>query len=208
MTISNVKNSISGVILAGGRGRRLGGCDKGFVTVQGRPLIEHVIAGLAPQVSEIVINANRNMALYERYGYPVFADVLPDYPGPLAGMLTGLHHVRGDIVVVPCDALSLPPDLVIRLWQALIQGKADVSAAHDGVRLQPLYAVLKRRLTESLSCYLRQGRHKAQDWMREQRLAIADFSNAPQGFRNLNTKEDLEAFESSVVAVSPGARQP
>jgi molybdopterin-guanine dinucleotide biosynthesis protein A len=194
MTIANVENSISGVILAGGRGRRLGGCDKGLVMVQGRPLIEHVIAALAPHVSEIVINANRNIALYERYGYPVIADVLPDYPGPLAGMLTGLHHVRGDIVVVPCDALSLPPDLVIRLWQALIQGKADVSVAHDGVRLQPLYAVLKRQLTASLAWYLRQGKYKVKDWMREQRLAIADFSDAPQGFRNLNTEEDLALF--------------
>jgi molybdopterin-guanine dinucleotide biosynthesis protein A len=194
MTIANVENSISGVILAGGRGRRLGGYDKGLVMVQGRPLIEHVIAALAPHVSEIVINANRNIALYERYGYPVIADVLPDYPGPLAGMLTGLHHVRGDIVVVPCDALSLPPDLVIRLWQALIQGKADVSVAHDGVRLQPLYAVLKQQLTASLAWYLRQGKYKVKDWMREQRLAIADFSDAPQGFRNLNTEEDLALF--------------
>jgi len=203
-----MKSSISGVILAGGRGRRFGGRDKGFVTVQGRPLIEHVIAALAPQVSEIVINANRNIARYERYGYPVIADVLPDYPGPLAGVLTGLHHVRGDIFVVPCDALSLPPDLVIRLWQALVQGKADVSVAHDGVRLQPLYAVLKRQMTVSLERYLRQDRHKLEDWLREQRLAIADFSDAPQGFRNLNTVEDLEALESSVGAVCPGARRP
>ena len=176
--------------------------------MQGRPLIEHVITALAPQVSRIVINANRNRSRYERYGYPVVADVLPDYPGPLAGMLSGLRHVRGDIVVVPCDALSLPPDLVMRLWQALAQGKADISVAHDGARLQPLYAVLKRTLAGSLEGYLRQGRHKAEDWMREQRLAIADFSDVPQDFRNLNTVEDLQAFESSVVAVCPGARQP
>jgi molybdopterin-guanine dinucleotide biosynthesis protein A len=204
MTAPNSGSSISGVILAGGRGRRLGGCDKGFVTVQGRPLIEHVITALAPQVNGIVINANRNIALYERYGYPVIADVLPDYPGPLAGMLTGLHHVRGDIVVVPCDAPSLPPDLVMRLWQALVQGNADVSVAHDGARLQPLYAVLKRTLTESLERELRQGRHKVEDWMREQRLAIADFSDVAQGFRNLNTGEDLEAFE----VACPGAGRP
>lgn len=162
--------------------------------VQGRPLIEHVIAALAPQVSGIVINANRNIALYERYGYPVIADVLPDYPGPLAGMVTGLHHVRGDIVVVPCDALSLPADLVIRLWQALIQEEADVSAAHDGVRLHPVYAVLKPQLTEPLERYLRSGRRKVEVWMREQRLAIADFSDTPQGFHNLNTAEDLASL--------------
>jgi molybdopterin-guanine dinucleotide biosynthesis protein A len=201
-----MNSSLSGVILAGGRGRRLGGRDKGFVTVHGRPLIEHVITALAPQVSGIVINANRNRSRYERYGYPVVADVLPDYPGPLAGILTGLHHVQGDIVVVPCDALSLPPDLVMRLWQALVQGKADVSVAHDGTRLQPLYAVLKQTLAESLERYLRQGRHKVEDWMREQRLAIADFSDAPQGFRNLNTAEDLGALESSGIEICPGAR--
>jgi molybdenum cofactor guanylyltransferase len=197
-------NPICGVILAGGRGRRLGGRDKGLVTVQGHPLVEHVIAALAPQVNGIVINANRNRSLYERYGYPVVDDFLPDYPGPLAGILAGLQHVRSDIVVVPCDALSLPPDLVVRLRQALAQDKADVSIAHDGERLQPLYALLKRTLNVSLEQHLRQGRYKVEDWMREQRFAIADFSDAPQGFCNLNTVEDLQAFESSDIEVRPG----
>ena len=205
-TVTN--NAICGVILAGGRGRRLGGCDKGLVTVQGHPLVEHVIAALAPQVNGIVINANRNRSLYERYGYPVIDDFLPDYPGPLAGILAGLHHVRGDIVVVPCDALSLPPDLVVRLRQALAQAKADVSCAHDGKRLQPLYALLKRTLNVSLEQYLRMGRYKVEDWMREQRYAIADFSDVPQGFCNLNTVEDLQAFESLDIDVRPGPGWP
>jgi molybdenum cofactor guanylyltransferase len=203
-----MKSFLHGLILAGGRGRRLGGRDKGLVAVQGRPLIEQVMAALAPQVSGIVINANRNLSRYERYGYPVITDLLPDYPSPLAGMVAGLRHVQDDLVVVPCDALSLPPDLVMRLWQSLVQGKADVSVAHDGVRLQPLYAVLRRTVCESLEQYLHQGRHKVEDWMREQRLAIADFSDAPRGFRNLNTVEDVEAGESSGLEVCPGARPP
>jgi molybdenum cofactor guanylyltransferase len=201
-------NPVCGVILAGGRGRRLGGRDKGLVTVQGHPLIEYVLAALAPQVNGIVINANRNRTLYERYGYPVVNDFLPDYPGPLAGILAGLHHVRGDIVVVPCDALSLPPDLVVRLQQALAQEKADVCIAHDGVRLQPLYALLKQTLNVSLEQQLRQGRYKVEDWIREQRFAIADFSDVPQVFCNLNTIEDLRALESPEIEVRPDAGRP
>jgi molybdopterin-guanine dinucleotide biosynthesis protein A len=198
-----MNHSLSGVILAGGRGRRLGGRDKGLVLLQGHPLIQHVIAVLAPQVDGIVINANRNLSRYEGFGYPVIVDTLPDYPGPLAGILAGLRHVQGDIVVVPCDAMSLPPDLVMRLWQSLVQGKANVSVAHDGARQQPLYAVVKHTLTESLEWYLRQGRHKVEGWVREQRFAIADFSDVPQGFSNLNTLSDMEALESSDIEVCP-----
>lgn len=205
-TVTN--NPVCGVILAGGRGRRLGGRDKGLVTVQGHPLIEYVLAALAPQVNGIVINANRNRSQYKRYRYPVVNDLLPDYPGPLAGILAGLHHVRGDIVIVPCDALSLPPDLVVRLRQALAQGKADVSIAHDGNRLQPLYALLKRTLNVSLEQHLRRGRYKVEDWMRGQRFAIADFSDVPQGFCNLNTMEDLRALESPDIEIHPGAWSP
>ena len=153
-----------------------------------------MIAALAPQVGEIVINANRNIALYERYGYPVIADVLPDYPGPLAGMLTGLHHVRGDIVVRPVRCIVVAAGSGGTAVAGADSGKADVSVAHDGVRLQPLYAVLKRQLTASLAWYLRQGKYKVKDWMREQRLAIADFSDAPQGFRNLNTGKIWRCF--------------
>ena len=177
-TATNV--AICGVILAGGRGRRLGERDKGLITVQGHPLVEHVIAALAPQVNGIVINANRNRSLYERYGYPVVDDV----------------------------ALSLPPDLVVRLRQALTQEKADVSIAHDGERLQPLYALLKRTLNVSLERHLRQGRYKVEDWMREQRFAIADFSDAPQGFSNLNSVEDLQTLDSSDIEVRPGPGRP
>jgi molybdenum cofactor guanylyltransferase len=208
MPDSTTDSPVSGVILAGGRGRRLGGRDKGLVTLQGRPLVEYVIAALAPQVSGIVINANRNISLYERYGYPVVVDVLPDYQGPLAGILAGLLHVQGDIIVVPCDALWLPPDLVVRLWRALAQGTADVGIAHDGKRLQPLYSLLKRTLNVSLEQHLRQGRHKVEDWMREQRLAIVDFSDIPQGFRNLNTVHDLVAFDASDLEVRPGRGRP
>ena len=196
MNSLNMKRSVTGVILAGGRGRRLGGRDKGLVTVQGRPLIEQAIAAFAPQVSEVIINANRNISLYERYGYPVVADVLPDCPGPLAGMLTGLRHARhDDVVVVPCDALSLPPDLVERLYQALVREQAAACTVYDGERLHPVHAWLNRRLAASLERYLRSGRRKVEDWMREQRLALADFSDSSQSFRNLNTVEDLEGFE-------------
>ena len=184
---------VTGVILAGGRGRRMGGSDKGLVEVEGWPLIDRVIAALAPQVQQLLINANRNIQEYESYGYPVVPDELPGYQGPLAGMLTGLHNASNThVVFVPCDALSLPPDLVARLRESLIGNDAEACIAHDGTRLHPVFALLDRRLAGSLEQYLVSGGHTVEAWVLQQKHAVVDFSDCPQGFVNLNTPADLE----------------
>lgn len=184
---------ITGVILAGGLGRRLGGSDKGLVEVEGWPLIDRVIAAFGPQVQQLLINANRNIQEYERYGYPVVPDELPGYQGPLAGMLTGLLNASNThVVFVPCDALSLPPDLVARLWESMRSNDAEVCIAHDGTRMHPVFALLDRRLAGSLQGYLESGGRGVEDWVLQQKHAVVDFSDCPQGFVNLNTPEDLE----------------
>lgn len=175
----------------------MGGCDKGLVEVEGGPLIDRVIAALAPQVQQLLINANRNIQRYERYGYPVVPDELPGYQGPLAGMLTGLRSASSShVVFVPCDAMSLPPDLVARLWAALRAADALVSVAHDGTRLHPVFALLDRRLADSLDRFLEAGGHGVEDWVRQQQYAVADFSDCPERFANLNTPEDLAVGRS------------
>ncbi len=173
----------------------MGGSDKGLVEVEGWPLIDRVIAAFAPQVQQLLISANRNIPEYERYGYPVVPDVLPGYQGPLAGMLTGLRTAAyTHVAFVPCDVLSLPPDLVARLWETLRQNDAEACVAHDGTRMHPVFALLDRYLSTSLEQYLESGGRAVEEWVQQQKHAVADFSDCPQGFINLNTPADLEGL--------------
>lgn len=185
-------NPVSGIILAGGRGRRFDGRDKGLIEVSGYPLLEHVLQTLSPQVDELLINANRNLPVYERYGYRVMTDTVPDYPGPLAGMLAGLREARYDAVVtVPCDMPYLPDCLVSRLLQAQVTGGADVVIPHDGERSHPVICLMRRACADSIEPWLARGRHGVGEWVRAQRHAVADFSDMPACFRNINRPEDL-----------------
>jgi molybdenum cofactor guanylyltransferase len=183
--------TITGVILAGGRGRRMGGLDKGLIELDGRPLIEWVMAALAPQVGELMISANRNQEIYKRYRLEVVTDTTPGYQGPLAGMLSTMEAARTDwILTVPCDGPFLAPDLVRRLTDAMIEDKADVAAAAVGGRLQPVYTLQPVALAPALLRYLSAGGRKVEEWLRRQRLAEADFDDQPMRFANLNSPED------------------
>jgi molybdopterin-guanine dinucleotide biosynthesis protein A len=188
---------ITGVILAGGRGTRMGGADKGLVAYDGRPLVEHVIERLRPQVDTLLINANRNIDAYARYGYPVVRDTaLPGvdiHPGPLAGMLTALMYATTKhVVTVPCDAPQLPGDLVPRLVAARKETGARACYAHGGDRAHFVCALLSRSLAESLRTFLQRGERKTEYWLREIGAVAADFSDRPGAFHNVNSSEDMK----------------
>jgi molybdenum cofactor guanylyltransferase len=197
--------TIIGVILAGGQARRLGGVDKGLVEVEGRPMIEWIVDALAPQVDAMVISANRNTERYGRYGFPVVGDLLPSYQGPLAGFAAALQVVPADamILTVPCDSPVPPPDLASRLVAALTLGRAELAVAHDGERLQPVYALIPAALRDSLGRFLAAGDRKIDLWYARHRMATADFSDFKDRFLNLNRPEDLHEVQRLVRR--PGA---
>ena len=194
-------NEITAVILAGGKARRMGGEDKGLITLNDRAMIDYIITALRPQAGHLIINANRHQPQYGRYGLPVIADMQGDYLGPLAGMATGMHHADTPyLVTVPCDSPFIPGTLVETLYQALADNQADISVAHDGVRMQPVFALLRCDLLPGLLAYLDGGGRKIDSWYNQQRLAIADFSASPDTFLNLNTPEDRLTLEGRLSA--------
>ncbi|MGB5538806.1 MAG: molybdenum cofactor guanylyltransferase MobA [Gammaproteobacteria bacterium] len=184
---------VSGVILAGGRGLRMGGKDKGLIPYGGMTLVESVIGMLAPQVSDLVINANRNIDAYARFGYPVHADVVDGYHGPLVGMLTGLSLASHEYTVfAPCDAVALPEDLVARFRSAMQASGSLACYAHDGARAHPVHALLHRSCLGSLLDYLEAGERSVMPWMQQVGARQVDFSDCRQDFRNINQPADLD----------------
>jgi molybdenum cofactor guanylyltransferase len=199
------RKDITAVILAGGRARRMHGEDKGLVELLGRPLLDYSIAGLRPQVEHILVNANRNLARYREFGYPVIEDSMGDYCGPLAGMASAMQ-VAGTplLLTVPCDSPFVPAQLAERLHSAMMEADADISVAHDGKRLQQMYALLRCALLPDLQCYLDNGGRKVDAWYAQLRMALADFSTAPDAFLNLNTPRDMQAIEARLAATEAG----
>ncbi|MBV2125110.1 MAG: molybdenum cofactor guanylyltransferase [Candidatus Thiodiazotropha sp. (ex Ctena orbiculata)] len=192
--------AVTAVILAGGRGRRMGGEDKGLIELNGRPLVQHVISAIQPQVATILINANRNQERYAAFGCPVIADSLLDYQGPLAGFIAALQAVETeDMLTLPCDGPLVPPDLVARLYEARQSAGADIAVAHDGDRLQPVYALIPKRLADSLQRYLDRGDRKIDLWYEEHRVAHADFSDIPRTFINVNTLQERDNLQGSAA---------
>lgn len=189
-------DSITGVILAGGRARRMGGVDKGLVPFAGRPLVAWAIDRLRPQVGRLIINANRNQQQYATYGYPVIGDTIDGFQGPLAGFVSAMAAAQGDwIVTVPCDGPYLAADLVARLCAALDSEGAEMAVATDGKRLQPVYALLPVSLAASLHQFLDEGERKIDLWYARHRVALADLGDRPESFVNINTQQDSERLE-------------
>ncbi len=186
-------DQITAVVLAGGLARRMGGIDKGLVEVLGRPMIEHVLNAVRPQCAQILINANRNHQQYAAYGYPIVKDTLEDYCGPLAGMAAAMQTCKTRwLMVVPCDSPFLPADLAERLYSSLMVNNAEIAVAHDGERLQPVFALLDCDLLESLLDFLERGERKIDRWYAEHKYSRADFSDCPDTFLNINRPEDIE----------------
>jgi molybdopterin-guanine dinucleotide biosynthesis protein A len=188
--------NITGIILAGGQARRMGGQDKGLISLAGKPMIEYVIKSIEPQVDTIIINANRNQSLYEKYGFPVVADQIEGYCGPLAGMASGLEHATTPFVVtVPCDSPFIPDDLVHKLYSTLQHENAEICTIRSNGRLQPVFTLMKSELFNSILEFLNNGERKIDKWFDKHRLAIADFSDQPDTFININSTEELEEVE-------------
>lgn len=193
---NNTALSITAVILAAGGGRRMGGEDKGLLVLNKRPLIAHVLERIAPQCSEILLNINRNQAAYAAFGYPLIEDTIPGGVGPLAGLLSALEHSQSDFVLsVPCDTPQLPVDLASRLFENIQKSGADVCTVSDGDRLHPVIMLVRRSMRDNLRRYLEGGGRKVHDWLYRNRHSIADFSEQPAAFININTPEQLHAQE-------------
>ena len=251
--------AITGLILAGGRARRMGGEDKGLIPLAGRPLIAWVIDALAPQVGRILISANRNQAAYAAFGHPVIGDEavgaeLAGFQGPLAGIAAAMTRMETPwLLTLPCDAPLAPADLASRLAAALVHGPdglggmagsgnlADIAGAHgdraqsttsptnnpltnkpltntvhststlsdlavawDGVRRQPIHALLSRALLPDLLANLAAGERRLDAWQAHHHPAIADFSDCPEAFLNLNAPEDIRRLEHLLPATRTG----
>ena len=235
--------AITGLILAGGRARRMGGQDKGLIPLAGRPLIAWVIAALTPQVGRILINANRNQAAYAAFCHPVIGDEaggaeLAGFQGPLAGIAAAMTRAETPwLLTLPCDAPLAPADLASRLAAALACGPdrsaegvggdggadgdraqttthanqpvtetllGDLAVAWDGARRQPVHALLSRALLPDLLAYLAAGERRLDAWQARHHPAIADFSDCPEAFLNLNAPEDIQRLEPLLPATRAG----
>jgi molybdopterin-guanine dinucleotide biosynthesis protein A len=180
----------TGIILAGGEGRRAGHRDKGLIPWHGKPLIAHVIDRLGPQVSELLISCNRNFVEYETFGARTVADLRHDFQGPLAGLESAAAHVKTDLVVVVCcDTPQLPVDLAHRLLAPLLFrgiNSSGVTYAHDGARAQYLCAAMTRESLSTLPQFLDDGHRAVHEWYRRQNAMAVDFSDRTDCFRNYN----------------------
>lgn len=185
------QQAITGVILAGGQAERMGGQDKGLLPLTGEPLIAHSIRRLQPQVAELLISANRNLAIYQTFGCRVISDD-PDirFRGPLAGILAALNAAKTPYVLTaPCDSPWLPPDYAERMAAALLEGTSVSVAIHEG-SWQPVFALLPVALRDDLAEWLATGQRGVWHWLQRFQPARVEFADCPALFRNLNTPED------------------
>jgi len=187
---------VSGVILAGGQGSRMGGVDKGLQLFRGRPMVAHVIERLAPQVDEVLVNANRNLDAYAEFGHRVIADEVQGFAGPLAGFERGLAHAAGGLVVtVPCDSPFLPADLVRRLREGLEACDASVAVARTGDQPHPVFCLMRRAVHGSLVEFLGSGQRKIDKWYASLGAVEVGFDDEAGAFLNINTREELATLE-------------
>lgn len=186
--------SVTGLILAGGLGTRMGGQDKGLIELRGQPMVGHVLARLAPQVGRVMINANRHVEVYARFGLPVLADRLSGFVGPLAGLDAALHAPGADgdwVLTCPCDSPFLPLDLAARMLAAACAADADVAMASADGQPEPAFLLAHRCIAPGLAAFLEGGGRQIRRWVGEARHVLVDFSDCPGAFSNINTPEEL-----------------
>ena len=192
--MSIARTEITGIVFAGGQGRRMGTVDKGLVELDGRALVAHVIERLAPQVGTLIVNANQNRDLYSAFGYPVVPDAIPDFAGPLAGLHAGMTAATTPYVVTsPCDSPFLPSDLVARLAGAFAARSIDLSVARTFTQPLPVFSLVRGAVLPHLEGFLTGGGRKIDAWYASLRIAEVPFDDEADAFRNINTTAELAA---------------
>jgi molybdopterin-guanine dinucleotide biosynthesis protein A len=187
-------SAITGLILAGGMGRRMGGVDKGLVPLDGRPMVAHVLARLSPQVGALVINANQNLERYAAFGYPVVPDEVGGFAGPLAGLHAGMTRAAtAYIATAPCDSPFLPADLVARLAAAMTRESAQLAVVHTFAQPHPVFALVECGVRPHLASFLLAGGRKIDAWYATLRVVAVPFDDEEAAFRNINTADELAA---------------
>ena len=210
MTHTIAPQDITGLILAGGRGSRMGGVDKGLQNFNGIPLALHTLMRLGPQVETVMVNANRNLSAYESFGASVWPDASADFAGPLSGFLVGLERAETPYVLtVPCDTPRLPLDLAERLAAAMVRENADIAMAaapetddqgQTQIRTQPVFCLMKIELSESLVKFTHAGGRKIDAWTAQHNTVVVAFDapgDDPLAFANVNTLNELQALENA-----------
>jgi molybdopterin-guanine dinucleotide biosynthesis protein A len=188
--------TITGLILCGGRGSRMGGVDKGLQVLRGKPMVEWVLRRIAPQVDEVLINANQNGERYAELGHRVIADDVGGFAGPLAGLHASLQVAAHPLVVTcPCDSPFLPADLVARLRQGLEHDDAQLAVAKTGAQPHPVFSLCRRDLLPHLSAFLQSGGRKIDAWYASLKVSEVAFDDEAEAFSNINTREELQAWD-------------
>ena len=192
------KSRVTGVILAGGLGRRMGGIDKGLQELRGQPMVAWVVERLAPQVDELLINANQNSERYAAFGHRVVPDQIPDFAGPLAGLHAALSAAAHPLVATaPCDSPFLPADLISRLFSALTATDADLAVARTFDQPHPVFCLCKREVWPHLTEFLESGGRKIDRWYATLKVVEVAFDDEAEAFENINTREELGRFDKS-----------
>ena len=195
---SSERAGITGVVLAGGMGRRMGGVDKGLQTLRGRPMAAWVVERLQPQVGTLIINANQNLDRYAEFGCPVVPDQIPDFAGPLAGLHAALSAARTPLVVTaPCDSPFLPEDLVFRLFSALTAAGAELAVARTFDQPHPVFCLCRREVLPHLTDFLESGGRKIDRWYATLKIVEVAFDEVADAFENINTRDELSRIEST-----------
>ncbi len=197
---------ITGVLLAGGQGRRMGGVDKGLVELAGQPMAVLALARLAPQVDELIVNANQHHEIWQAFGYPVFGDDIGGFAGPLAGLHAALTRARHPLVVTaPCDSPFLPADLVERLAAALHAADAQLAVAKTFEQPHPVFCLCRRDLAGHLGAFLARGGRRIHSWYDTLKVVEVAFDDEEAAFRNINTREELAEAARDQPRAEPGA---
>ena len=184
---------ITGVVLAGGEGRRMGGRDKGLQLLDGRPLAACVLERLRPQVGQVLISANRNLERYREFGCPVIEDITPDFAGPLAGLQAAMARATTPLLLsAPCDSPYLPADLGLRLRAALQVARADLAVPRAGERVHRAFCLMRRELLPRLDAFLAGGGRKLGLWYESLNSIEVSFDDQAEAFRNINSLVDLD----------------
>lgn len=194
------RDSTTGVVLAGGRARRMGGEDKGLIEFRGKPLVVYALEAIRVIADRVLISANRNRERYASFGYPIIADPTPTFEGPLAGLLSAMKAAETPyLLVVPCDSPMMTGTLLGRLVAALTAEKAAIAVAHDGERLHPVFMLVQRQLADDLEQFLSGNERKLERWLARHCVAVAHYGDRPDVFVNVNTPAELSELEARLV---------